>query len=244
MPEKGFSVGQLVKLGWRRMKENIEFFIPFLIVIIFLNLIPSIISYFYGGGDPAVEPSAWFAVGIVILSIVIGLMVSMAVVRVSLDIADGQKGHFRSLVTQFPLILKFFIAQIFYGLIIVLPVAVPAILAVFLGSTFEGILGSALATLFGVIAGIMMIFVAIWGIKFSLYPYFVIDRRSGPVEALQGSGEITEGAKWDVFALYFVLSVINILGALCLILGLFATYPVFMVAGAAAYRTLSKQAQR
>jgi uncharacterized membrane protein len=60
----------------------------------------------------------------------------------------------------------------------------------------------------------------------------------GPVEALKQSGALTQGAKWNLFLFGLLLCGVNLLGALVLLIGLFATIPTTMVATAYAYRRL------
>ena len=96
-----------------------------------------------------------------------------------------------------------------------------------------------------VVAGvILLVFPAvIWGIKFSLWPYFIVDRQTGPVEALRASSKATSGVKWDLLGFYFVVSVVQVLGILCLVIGLFAAWPTAMVATALVYRRLLSQTE-
>jgi uncharacterized membrane protein len=81
-------------------------------------------------------------------------------------------------------------------------------------------------------------------VKFSLFPYFIVDRRLGPIEALKASGIATMGAKVDLFLFGLLLSLINIAGFLCLIVGLFATIPTSLVAYAYVFRQLSPEPSR
>ena len=78
----------------------------------------------------------------------------------------------------------------------------------------------------------------IWGIQYMFFSYFIIDEDLGPMEALKRSAAITEGAKWDLFLFGLLLAGINLLGALCLLVGLIATIPATMLAFAFAYRRL------
>ena len=91
---------------------------------------------------------------------------------------------------------------------------------------------------------ILLIFPAfIWGIKFCLYPYFIVEKGMGPIEALQASSRATMGAKWDLLGFWSVIGVINVLGFFCLLIGLFATVPTTMVAMALVYRKLLSQTE-
>ena len=99
--------------------------------------------------------------------------------------------------------------------------------------------GSILYGLICIAGGILFIIPGIiWGIKFQFFAYFIVDQGLGPISALKESSRITQGVKWDLFAFGFVAGIVNLLGALCLIIGLFATIPTTMVAYAFVYRSL------
>jgi len=55
------------------------------------------------------------------------------------------------------------------------------------------------------------------------------------------SAKLTQGVKLSLFLFGIQLAVINMLGALCLFVGLFATIPTTGVAFAYIYRRLDKQ---
>lgn len=141
--------------------------------------------------------------------VLIGIVVQMGLIKVSLKFCDGVKGKLDDLLSTFNLLLKVIVASIIYGLIII-------------GGTI----------LF-IIPGI------IWGVKFCLFPYFIVDNGLGPIEAIKASGRATEGAKWGLFLFGFLLGLINIGGALFFLVGLFFTIPTSMVAYAYVYRELA-----
>lgn len=93
-----------------------------------------------------------------------------------------------------------------------------------------------------VIVGYLLLIVPgiILGIKYSLYGYFILEG-AGPIEALKLSGQATQGAKADLFALNLLLFLINLAGMLALLIGLLATIPATIIAQAYAYRKLQAQ---
>jgi len=141
----------------------------------------------------------------------LGYVVDMGLVKISLQFCDGIKGKLDDLLSSFDIVIPFIAASILYGLII-----------------FSGML-------LLVVPGI------IWGIKFSLYPYFIVEKKLGPIEALKASSRATKGAKWDLFLFILLLGLINLAGALVFLVGLFATIPTSMVAFAYVYHRLTKE---
>jgi uncharacterized membrane protein len=141
--------------------------------------------------------------------VLLGIVVQMGLIKVSLKFCDGIKGKLDDLLSSFKLLFKFVAAAIIYMLI--------------------------------VLGGMILLFIPgiIWGIKFSLFPYFIVDNELGPIAALKASGEATDGAKWNLFVFGLLLGLINLAGAFVFLVGLFVTIPTSMVAYAYAYRELS-----
>jgi hypothetical protein len=207
MEAKGIYTGEVVKFGWRTMRDNVGFFIGLLIVAWLVQSVPQLIA------SLLMKETVLLGLVLYVLAVVLNLIVGMGVIKISLTFCDGQKGTFGDLFSCYPLFFKYLLSSILYGLI--------------------------------VIAGtILLVFPAvIWGIKFSLFSYFIVDKGLGPVQALRASAHTTAGAKWDLLGFFFVVSVINFIGMVCLGIGLFATVPTTLIASALVYRRLVSQTE-
>ena len=150
---------------------------------------------------------------ITITSWVLSLVIQMGLIKIALRFSNNEKGEFADLFSCFPLFFKYLFASLLYGLI--------------------------------VIGGIILLIIPgiIWGIKFQFFSYFIVDKGLGPIEALKRSSTITKGAKWDLFLFGLLVWLINLLGALCLLVGLFATIPTTGVAMAFVYHKLLAQTE-
>ncbi len=96
-----------------------------------------------------------------------------------------------------------------------------------------------------VVVGFILLIVPgiIWALRYLFVPYLVVERKLRPFEALKESARITYGHKWQLLGMLCLIALINILGALCLVVGLLVSVPVSALAVAHAYRTLSASAQ-
>lgn len=206
METKGIYAGEVVKYGWRTMKENLVFFIGLLIVAYLIMLLPFVFAQYIVEG-------LIIRLVLYLLYIVLSIVVSMGLIKIALKFCDNEKGSFGDLFSCFPLFFKYLFGAILYSLILI-------------GGT------------------ILLIFPGvIWGIKFSLFGYFIVDKGLGPVEALKASSRTTMGAKWDLLGFWFVACVIIYIGILCLLIGIFAAAPTVMVATALVYRKLLPQTE-
>ena len=68
----------------------------------------------------------------------------------------------------------------------------------------------------------------------------IIDKKDLSMgEAFRESARITDGVKWKLFGFFLATVFLNIVGALCLVLGLLVSIPVSMLAYVHLYRKLS-----
>jgi len=152
------------------------------------------------------------SVGLIMVKVVlrlIGLVLGMASTRISLDIHDSGQPDLSRVATIVPQIPSYLISKILYGLIV--------------------LVGLVLLIVPGIIVAYMFLYVG----------YLVIDRGLGPVAALGESRVVTDGYKMDLFLFSLVVALVNIIGVVCLFVGLFVTIPVTLMASAYVYRRLS-----
>lgn len=104
---------------------------------------------------------------------------------------------------------------------------------------FSWIIANILFGLMFVIGLILLIVPAFYVLsRYGLFPFFIIDKDSGPIEALKQSSKATEGIRWDLFLFFLAAIGINILGALVFGVGLLVTIPVTLLALTTLYRRL------
>lgn len=93
-----------------------------------------------------------------------------------------------------------------------------------------------------IMAGLfLLIFPALmWGMQFLLHPYFIIDKKRGPLEALKESKNAVYGHKWRLFAFTILAFLFNLAGLLCFGVGVFITLPITWIGFAKIYVILAK----
>ncbi len=96
-----------------------------------------------------------------------------------------------------------------------------------------------------VVVGLILLIVPgiLWGLRYMFVPYLVMERKLKPFEALKESARITDGHKWQLLKMIGLIVLVNILGFLCLVVGLLVSGSVSSLAIAHAYRTLSFQVE-
>ncbi|PLX26899.1 hypothetical protein C0583_05615 [Candidatus Parcubacteria bacterium] len=145
-----------------------------------------------------------------ILLLMLMLILDLGMMNISLKIHDKKEVTYTDLFNLYPRILKYFLTNLLYFLIV-----------------FGGLL------LF-IVPGI------IWAIKFQFCSYLIADKNLGPIEALKESSRLTRDAKMDLFFFGFIVFIVVLAGALCLVIGLFFAIPTVMVAYAYVFRKLQE----
>jgi hypothetical protein len=146
-----------------------------------------------------------------IMSWIISIIFGIGIKKIALDFCDEKKPSVGTLFAASDCFWRFFGTAILYGLI--------------------------------VMGGFILLIVPgiFWAVKYHLCFYFVVDKGIGPVAALKASGQTTMGVKWELFGFGIICGVINMLGLLCMVVGVFAAYPTVIVAYALVYRQLLAQ---
>ncbi len=98
--------------------------------------------------------------------------------KLALDIYDQKPIAVRTIFSCFRLVPTYACASFLYGLI-----------------TFSGML-------LLIIPGIY------WGIRFCLFPFFIVDQHAGITDSLRMSYRATKGAFWDLFLFMFILGAV------------------------------------
>ncbi len=212
-----FSKGEAVRFGWKTAKRNVGFFAGLTILVGITHVTPWLIT-------AAARQDAGLLPRIVsVASWLPQIVVQMGVMRIALRFCDGARGALSDLFSCFPLYFRYVLGSNLYALICF---GVP-----FWAYLLSPILLVAALLLFA-IPGI------IWSMKYQFFGYFIVDRGVPAVKALRASARITRGAKRELFEFAILLVLINILGALCLGIGLFVTVPLSLLAHAFVYRKL------
>jgi len=211
MATKYFNFSDVLGYGWRVMKANLGFFVGLGFIFLIITYLPAIARAMLKSPNMPKASYITAEVLLIILGWVINIVLAIGLMKIALSFCDERKPKLSTLFDAWGCFWRYVGASILYGLIM---------MAGFILLIFPGI---------------------IWAVKFSLSFYFVIDEGLGPIEALKASSRTTMGVKWDLFGFGILCGLINLLGLLCLIVGIFATYPTVIVASALVYRQLLAQ---
>lgn len=146
-----------------------------------------------------------------IVTIVVGGVLTMGTIKIFLALVDKKPTSFADLFSCLNLFWQYLGASILYGLIV---------------------LGGMI--LF-IIPGIR------WAVKYQFCLNFIVEKGVGPINALKMSGAVTRGYKWQLFFLGILLMLVNFIGLLVIVIGLFVTVPLSIMTYYVAYRMLTQK---
>lgn len=204
MDSRAFSDGAILKAAWQRTKDRLGFFIILGIILAIFFIAASFLIAWISSES---EAGGWIAT---IVYWIISSIIGIGLIKIVLDVADGNNGALVDLVTHWNLLLKYIAVTIVYGVV----VWVGLILLIFPG--------------------------IIWSLKFLFAPWLVVDKGMGPLEAMKASSRMTMGMKWDLFGFLAAGYVVFAIGVVCLGVGVFVTGPLFAIASAMVYRHMAK----
>lgn len=148
---------------------------------------------------------------IVFATIILSYVVSLGVLRIAILLVDGGPASFGSLFDCAHLIFKYLIAYIVYVLI--------------------------------TLAGLLLLIVpgVIWGVRFSLWSFYMVEHETGPIVSLKASFGTTAGQVPRLLSFYLACFGLFVAGLVTVGLAWFVIWPVTTVATAWIYRMLSRQ---
>lgn len=199
---KIFSKRDALTFGWETTKRNFWFFAKVLCAVFLFFMVINMVA------ERFKESAPLFYFLINIGEVVIGLIVSMGLIKISLKFVDGMRGEWEDLYSQTRFFWDFLLSSILYGFIV--------------------LCGLILFIVPGVI----------WMVQFYFFRYFIIDKDLGAIDALRKSAHITRGARWNLLSFLGIAALINIIGILPFGIGLFFTIPTTLIASAWVYRAL------
>ena len=218
---KKFVISGAIQYGWQAFRENAGILIGSMIIgygiIMGFQLFLGYIEGF-APQDPAAtelygEPAAvwWIQWPLIILGAIVSWLIGIGIMNIQLKIYRKQQTSLKDLFQRWELL--------------------PHV-----------ILGSILTTIITGAGFIALIIPGIYlSVRLSQVNYFVVDQKMDGVSAIKASFAATKKQFWSLLGLFLTLAIINILGALALLIGLIVTIPMSMMALVYVYNALGKQ---
>jgi hypothetical protein len=170
-----------------------------------------------------------------LLLIIVGMFMSTGVTLIALRLARGEKAHYRDLLPPAALVINYLLASILAGVVTLLPVALLGLTALVVTAVTSSFVLPMIVL--GAAAVCASLYLAL---RYFFVKFAAVDG-STPVASLRKSAFMTAGEKWRL-ALFLLAAVgVNVLGLLCLVVGLLVTIPLSVLALAHVYVRLASR---
>lgn len=209
------SIGECIRFGWETFKKRPWILIGAFLLVVVISAIPGILSpHAEIGPDGHIipHPPTTWGLLMTLASIVISFFVGLGLTTFSLRAHDD--------------------------------IATVQISDLWNPQPFWRFVGGEILAALTIFVGFLLLIVPgiIASIGLSFVPFLLVDRPIGPIDSLKESWRITKGHKWQLFLLSLTLVALNFVGVLALVVGIFVTVPITLLAFAHAYRTLAGRA--
>lgn len=206
---KAFPRKEFMSAAWSFVKKYFWVFVGILVVQQVLVNLPSIITGVIQFVYQLPEDEPISTLLNLLVTTVISIVLQAGLVGIALKTIAGGVPRIADLFSQTRVFWRYVGGSILYGLI-----------------TFGGLL-------------LLVVPGVIWFLKFSLWPYFLVDQNVGVIQSLKMSARATAGYKPSLLVLYIYLGALNILGLLALVVGVFVTMPITLLTMGWVYRRLN-----
>ncbi len=223
------DISEALSYGWNKMKAHLGFFIGMTLLQMFLVILSEVLLAI------SIQYSIVLVCILYILYIVLILLFRLGTIRISLSAADEKPLSICMLFSQYQYLLRYLGASLLYSLLITSMAGFFIVLAMVVGSMTSVAAGMAI----GVVGGLTGIgFGIYWGLKYSQFYFLMLDEELNIMDSFRKSAQIMKGHNLELFALYIVLSCVNLLGILLLGIGLLFTIPITLMAYVHFYRAI------
>jgi len=223
------TIKEIFTFGWMTTKKQYKNVLIIFALFFFINGALNFVSDSLGN---KMDQSILFGILLFIAFVFIDIVFQIGVTKEALVIVRGGEGNIQKTFSYYHLFFKAVFAWILYGLFlagVILISFLPFVIITFFSKYFFVlVVGLVISLLVGFVASVMYGFSRI----------IVVDRETGPLEALKLSRALTKGVLKHLILIFITLIAFNILGALLLGIGLLVTIPMTYFAILFVYNSL------
>jgi len=233
------TAGELIGFGWETFKKRVWF-------LIFAPLLASLIFYILlaASGELA-KLGAALAIISFVINLCLQVLFKIGALNFTIKAADNVESvRILDYWCPKPFLQYVLMSVVLFGIGAGVAIA-SFLIAALIGVVVYFIASSSTAgiAVFLILAvALLIVSLVIVGIMFMLAPLLVIDKNMNGIEAIKESVRMTEGKRLNILWFLFLCLLLNLVGLVCLIVGVLVTSSVTSLALVKLYRTLSQTA--
>ena len=150
----------------------------------------------------------------------------LGLLRIALNFRDNGKAQLSDLFSEYPKLIKYLLASALFGLMLIIPFWFIIFAMPIMEAREYGAAGTVISIILSLIVLVAIVYLFL---KYQFYGYIIVDRGSGPLEALKESGRLTEGILKNLFIFWLEIG-LGIAIALATV-SIFIELPLYAILG-------------
>ena len=221
--EKPFSIGESLSFGWATLKAHSALVFKVVLTLLALEVALQIVSRVLAG------TGLGFVASVVLVAALV--WAGIGATLLSLKLAEHKAARFGDILPELSLSINYVLANLLAGVITIMPLIIGGIAILVVGFASGAFI---LHAIIGVLMAAGMLY---FMVRYSMVRFAALDGK-GVTDSVRYSAAITHGHKWRLLWFIIVMLLLNILGAIVLLVGLLISIPVTMLAYAHVYTKL------
>ena len=217
-----------IRFGWNGLWKNLRFFVILMVIVALLYNLPALFAAFVlhleEPNGTTSSPDAPKRLLMAAVSLIIYLTLEVGLLRIALSFRDNGKAEISDLFREYPKLIKYLVASILFGLMVILPLSLIPFSWTLPEAGDYGTAGTIISIILSLIILVAIVYLFL---KYQFFGYVIVDRGSGPLEALKESGRLTEGMLKNLFIFWLEMG-LGIAIALATV-SIFIELPVYAI---------------
>jgi hypothetical protein len=221
--ENHLSIEESIRFGWAKTRQHSTIIFQIMMTLFAVEIVRQIVQRVLGS---TFEGGAAMAL-LFVLNTVLGVGFTL----ITLRIAEGKPVEYRNLIPPMNVWLPYIGATVLAGIVTVLPLVAALVIGLAAFALFPYELA---VIVIAVVAAVGSVIAVYFALRYALVRFAILDDHD-MVKSLRTSARLTDGRKWWLVGFFIVVCLLNILGAVLLLVGLLVSIPVTMLAFAHVY---------
>lgn len=228
------TVSSLLSAGWATFKKNWKFITSAALLTMVIMIVLQVVK---GATDRHIIAS----LVMMIISVVVSIAIALGWAKVLLNLVRNDSAQWDDFKSKIKNWKGYIIAMIIFNLYKIIPVvlALPLFFSI-IGSNGNANVGLLIPLIVLAIIGFLLV---IWlSIRYVFISFIAVDDTTlSGWKILKKSALMTKGSMWKIFWYSIVFGLVNLLGLICIVIGLFITVPMTKIAMAKLYDSLKEK---
>jgi len=227
--EHHLSIEESLRFGWEKTRAHSTLVFQALLTLFAVQIAEQVVTRVLANTlDGALASAALF-----ILALVLGVGFTL----ITLRIAQGKHAVYQDIIPPVRVSVAYIGATVLAAIVTIVPLIVALVVCLVALAVLPSTAAIVTSAVVGAAALVATIYFAL---RYALVHFAILDD-SDIIKSLRTSAHLTEGRKWWLVGFCITVGLLNILGAILLLVGLLVTIPVTMFAFAHVYVKLHGQ---